>query len=163
RTTALRSRSHGTRTGPAGGSRAPRGHPDGHHAARRRGRAVAGTPCRGRDPARPRPAAGPARPRPGHLLHPLPRHGTPARAAHARTMPSPLLARLLGQAEREAASTRPLTEGERYVLHLYRASLISGLPLGTPSDEVVRLSRCLRDGATFYLVPGEAWSDAVNA
>jgi hypothetical protein len=68
---------------------------------------------------------------------------------------------LITMAESEAES-RPLTEGERFVLYLFRASLISGPPLGASSGEVQRLSCLVDDGATFYLVPGEAWSDALN-
>jgi hypothetical protein len=46
---------------------------------------------------------------------------------------------------------------------LFRAALVSGPPLGTPSERIIRLSRLIGDGAGFYLVPGEAWSDAVNS
>ena len=63
----------------------------------------------------------------------------------------------------EAAAESPLTEGERYVLSLFRASLISGPPLGNPPEDVVRLTRLINDGASFVLVPGEAWTDSVNA
>jgi hypothetical protein len=69
--------------------------------------------------------------------------------------------RLVERAETEAA-TSPLTEGERYVLWLFRASLLTGPALGAPSAEVSRLSCLINDGAMFYLAPGEAWSDAVN-
>jgi hypothetical protein len=62
----------------------------------------------------------------------------------------------------QCASKSPLTEGERYVLWRLRASRISGPPLGNPSDETVRLTRLIGDGACFLLAPGEAWSDAVN-
>jgi hypothetical protein len=57
----------------------------------------------------------------------------------------------------------PLTDGERFVLHILRDSVISGPPLGTASDDVVWLTRQIGDGATFYLVPGESWTDALNA
>jgi hypothetical protein len=70
----------------------------------------------------------------------------------------PLLAQVEGEAEHTA-----LSEGERYVLWLLRASLMAGPPLGNPSAEVARLSDLIGDGAHFYLAPGEAWSDAVNA
>jgi hypothetical protein len=69
---------------------------------------------------------------------------------------------LLTKVEREAGAA-PLTEGERHVLHLWRASLIAGPPLGAPSDAVAKLGRWIGDGASFYLVPGEAWTDALNA
>ena len=68
---------------------------------------------------------------------------------------------VISQAETEA-SRSPLTEGERYVVWLFRASLISSPPLGTVSEKAKRLSRLIGDGASFYLVPGEAWSDAIN-
>lgn len=56
----------------------------------------------------------------------------------------------------------PLSEGERYVLSLYRETQVAGPPLGIPSPEVARLTRLIGDGQMFCLVPGEAWSDAVN-
>ena len=68
---------------------------------------------------------------------------------------------LITQAESEA-SRSPLAAGERFVLSLFRAALISGPPLGACTEEVKRLSRLIGDGANFYLVPGEAWSDALN-
>jgi hypothetical protein len=70
-------------------------------------------------------------------------------------------ARPISQAERETARS-PLTEGERYVLWLFRASLVAGPLLGSPSENVSRLSRLIDDGANFFLAPGEAWSDALN-
>jgi len=69
---------------------------------------------------------------------------------------------LIARTETEAAES-PLTEGERYVLWLFRHSLLTGPALGTPSAEVVRLSGLINDGAQFFLAPGEAWADAVNA
>ena len=68
---------------------------------------------------------------------------------------------LLSQVESEAARS-PLIEGERYVLWLLRGLIISAPPLGSPSARVVRLSRLINDGSTFFLVPGEAWTDALN-
>ncbi|QDU28943.1 hypothetical protein ETAA8_40490 [Anatilimnocola aggregata] len=61
------------------------------------------------------------------------------------------------------AAKSPLSEGERYVLSLYRAARISGPPLGVPSEEVILLTSLIQDGAMFVLTPGEAWSDAVNS
>jgi hypothetical protein len=84
-----------------------------------------------------------------------------ARPAHERAAIGNTPEQLIAQAANEA-SVSPLTEGERYVLSLFRASLISGPPLGAPSENVARLSRLINDGAGFYLVPGETWSDAVN-
>lgn len=72
------------------------------------------------------------------------------------------LAAMLHQVEQEAAAS-PLTGGERYVLHLVRASLIGGPPLGAASAEIDRLTALVGDGAAFFLVPGEAWTDQLNA
>lgn len=71
------------------------------------------------------------------------------------------ITRLISDAARFAAES-PLTEGERYVLSLVRASLISGPPLGNPGESVATLTSLISDGAQFFLAPGEAWSDAVN-
>ncbi len=66
---------------------------------------------------------------------------------------------------RDATSGRSasLSEGERFVLTLFRASMILSPPLGKHADLVNSLSALINDGATFYLVPGEAWTDAVNS
>jgi hypothetical protein len=56
----------------------------------------------------------------------------------------------------------PLKDGQRFVLHLVRASLVSGPLLGTQPPEVLRLSKLIDDGLMFYLVPGEAWTDLLN-
>lgn len=72
-----------------------------------------------------------------------------------------VLPKLISVVEHEAESS-PLSEGERYVLSLLRASWIAGPPLGAVSEEVTRLTRLIGDGAGHYLVPGEAWTDAVN-
>lgn len=69
--------------------------------------------------------------------------------------------KLIAQAEDEVKRT-PLTEGERYVLWRFRASLVTGPALGSPSKDVTRLSRLIGDGARFYLAPGDAWAEAVN-
>lgn len=63
---------------------------------------------------------------------------------------------------RQEASRSSLSEGERYVLTLYRASRINGPALGSASDEVNDLTAIIQDGASFFLVPGEAWTDALN-
>ena len=62
----------------------------------------------------------------------------------------------------EESKRLPLTEGERYVLTLFRAALVCGPALGSPPDAVSELSAMINDGASFYLVPGEAWTDSVN-
>ena len=67
---------------------------------------------------------------------------------------------LLDQVEREAAAL-PLTDGERYVLHMLRASWISGPPLGA-ATEITRLTALVGDRAAFFLVPGEVWTDQLN-
>jgi hypothetical protein len=68
---------------------------------------------------------------------------------------------VISQAQSEATSS-PFTEGERYALFLLRAALVAGPPLGVPSEQVGVLARLINDGASFYLVPGEVWSDALN-
>ncbi len=70
-------------------------------------------------------------------------------------------AALLDQVEQEAART-PLTDGERYVLYLLRASWIGGPPLGVAAPEITRLTALVGDGAAFFLVPGEVWTDQLN-
>ena len=69
--------------------------------------------------------------------------------------------KLVDQVETEAEQS-PLTEGERYVLSLFRTSQIIGPAMGTPPPEVTKLTRLIGDGMNFYLTPGEVWSDAVN-
>jgi hypothetical protein len=67
---------------------------------------------------------------------------------------------VLAQAEREAGR-QPLTDGERYVLHLLRAAWIGGPPLGM-ATEINRLSALVADRRAFFLVPGEVWTDQLN-
>jgi hypothetical protein len=57
----------------------------------------------------------------------------------------------------------PPTAGERFVLTLVRQAMITGAPLGSPADDVASLTRAIGDGAQFFLLPGEVWTDAVNA
>jgi hypothetical protein len=61
-----------------------------------------------------------------------------------------------------AAAESELSEGERYVLWRYRASIVVGPPLGVPAIEVRRLTKLIGDGAQFFLVPGETWTDGAN-
>lgn len=61
-----------------------------------------------------------------------------------------------------AATESPLTEGERFVVALFRASGIVGPMLGASSEKLDTLTDLIKDGATFFLVPGEVWADAVN-
>jgi hypothetical protein len=67
---------------------------------------------------------------------------------------------LVGHVEQEAVRA-PLTDGERYVLHLLRTSRIGGPPLGV-ATEVARLTALVGDRAAFFLVPGEVWTDQLN-
>ena len=57
----------------------------------------------------------------------------------------------------------PLTDGERYVLHLVRLASVGGPPLGAPEERVRKLTDFIGDRANFWAVPGEAWADAANA
>jgi hypothetical protein len=58
---------------------------------------------------------------------------------------------------------RALGEGERYALYRLRTTVIGGPPLGSPTAVVARLTALIGDRARFFLVPGEAWTDALNA
>ena len=62
----------------------------------------------------------------------------------------------------EEATADPLTEGERYILHLLRRSLTTGPLLGAKDENVERLTALVGDDALFFLVPGEVWTDALN-
>lgn len=79
-----------------------------------------------------------------------------------RTVNVRAVEKVMETVQKEAALS-PLTEGERFVLSRFRASLISGPSLGKPSEDVVQLTKLVKDGAGFYLVPGEAWADAINS
>lgn len=61
------------------------------------------------------------------------------------------------------AQENSLDEGERFVFSLYRESRIKSPPLGVYSEEVKALTRVIRDGAEFYLVPGEVWTNTLNS
>ena len=78
-----------------------------------------------------------------------------------RSKYSDAIERLLDQVEGLAIET-PLTQGERFALYRLRASLVVGPPLGTASPDVSRLSALIGDGTTFFLAPGEAWTDRLN-
>lgn len=84
------------------------------------------------------------------------------RPASEQALIARLITRLVDQVAAEAAKS-PLTEGERYVLSLLRASFVAGPPLGTPPADVTRLTQLIGDAGNFCLVPGEVWSDAINA
>ena len=68
----------------------------------------------------------------------------------------------ISQVEEEAVKA-PLTPGERFVLSRYRDTFVLGPPFGTPCDEVKTLTNLIGDGLNYCLVPGEVWTDAVNA
>ena len=67
---------------------------------------------------------------------------------------------VLAQIEQDAPRT-PLTEGERRVLYLLRASWIGGPPLGI-TTEIDRFTALVADRMLFFLVPGEVWTDQLN-
>jgi hypothetical protein len=73
----------------------------------------------------------------------------------------PSVEKLIRQAEKHAGES-PLTEGERFVLSLIRCGAITGPLFGSQPQHVQRLTALIQDGAAFYLVPGEAWTDALN-
>ena len=56
-----------------------------------------------------------------------------------------------------------LTPGERHVLHRLRCACIQTPPMGVTPDRAARLSAALGESGGFWLVPGEAWADAVHA
>lgn len=68
---------------------------------------------------------------------------------------------LLNQA-RVFAQASPLTAGERHVLYRLRSQLVQTAPFGKPENGVTAIDHLLGDGSFMALVPGEAWSDAVN-
>lgn len=57
---------------------------------------------------------------------------------------------------------QPLTEGERYVLHLCRSAVIKGPLLGKLAPVVEQLGQLIGDNASYYLAPGEFWADTLN-
>jgi hypothetical protein len=60
------------------------------------------------------------------------------------------------------AAESPLTEGERFVLFLFRAAVVSGPMLGNLPDDIAALNTLIQDGAAFFLAPGEVWTETVN-
>jgi hypothetical protein len=84
-----------------------------------------------------------------------------ARPPRERTELEQTTADLISLVERDDHRS-PLSEGERYVLLLFRASLLAGPALGSSSPEVTRLTKLIGDGAGFCLAPGEFWTDVVN-
>ncbi|MCA9078969.1 MAG: DUF4132 domain-containing protein [Planctomycetaceae bacterium] len=61
------------------------------------------------------------------------------------------------------ANDSPLSEGERYSLSLYRASLVTSPALGHPTADVALLTKLIGDGVNFCIEPGEFWSDTLNS
>jgi len=58
---------------------------------------------------------------------------------------------------------RSLTEGERFVLALWRLARVLGPHLGTTPPDISILTRWIGDRAKYFMVPGECWSDSMNA
>ena len=56
-----------------------------------------------------------------------------------------------------------LTEGERFVLALWRSARVLGPHLGITPPDIGLLTGWIGDRAKYFLVPGESWSDALNA
>lgn len=83
------------------------------------------------------------------------------RPAHEQVEVESLISELIDLVQRDAEDS-DLTEGERFVLSLFRASLVSGPLLGNSPPNVSRLTSLIGDGARFCLEPGEVWADAVN-
>jgi hypothetical protein len=63
----------------------------------------------------------------------------------------------------EGFGVENLTEGERHTLHRIRGRLVRTPPFGRVNEDVERLNELLKDGLLLAVVPGEAWSDAVNS
>jgi hypothetical protein len=69
----------------------------------------------------------------------------------------------LGALVEKTAGESPLLAGERYILHRVRCQSVRACPFGRPAAEVLQLNQILGDDLFLALVPGEAWSDALNA
>ncbi|QOY85697.1 DUF4132 domain-containing protein [Paludibaculum fermentans] len=78
-------------------------------------------------------------------------------------LPERLIETVLNAIEEFTGNGANLSDGERFVLHLWRGARVSGPPLGIGAPEIERITEWIGDSARFYLVPGEAWSDALNA
>ncbi len=74
-----------------------------------------------------------------------------------------LLCRLVEAVAAETGNGTNLTPGERFVLYLWRTARIVGPPLGSESPEVKELTQWIGDRSRFFLIPGEYWTDALNA
>jgi len=73
-----------------------------------------------------------------------------------------VIARAIPTVEKLVAQV-PLTAGEKHVLHRLRCRLVRTCPFGRPPPEIPPLDQLIGDDLFIALVPGEAWSDAVNA
>lgn len=62
----------------------------------------------------------------------------------------------------EEAKRQPLSEGERYALSLFRASLIGNPVMGNSSAAVAAITALIGDGATYFLAPSDAWAEFLN-
>jgi hypothetical protein len=83
------------------------------------------------------------------------------RRPESQSVGDEILGELIASVERYAEE-EALSEGERFVVHRFRQSLVAGPALGSVSENVRRLTDLVGDGVSFCLAPGEAWSDAVN-
>ncbi len=68
---------------------------------------------------------------------------------------------ILAEAER-FKNESPLTPGERHALYRARCRMVTTSPFGLLTNDLKRLNQLLGDDLFIALVPGEAWSDAVN-
>lgn len=60
------------------------------------------------------------------------------------------------------AKQAPLSEGERYVLSLYRIALTDGAYLGNSSARLSTIHELIGDSGVSYLASGEKWVDALH-
>lgn len=71
------------------------------------------------------------------------------------------LDRLISPLDRFTAEA-PFSAGERHVLHRLRCQMVRTCPFGRPLAELGRINKLIGSDLFLALVPGEAWSDAVN-
>lgn len=81
--------------------------------------------------------------------------------SYALSQRADCLEKLIEQAEAFAVES-PLTPGEGHVLHRMRSRFANNCPFGFSSPQVARFDALLRDNCFMAIVPGEAWSDALN-
>jgi hypothetical protein len=86
-------------------------------------------------------------------------HHTFPRGAKMTEESDAWLLNMIGSLTEDGAN---LSEGERFVLALWRLGRSLGPNLGITPDDIARLTRWIGDGVKCFLVPGERWSDALN-